>query len=155
MRNNELNFLEMGKRTHDARKKLDLTGDRLGGIVGCDRSTISRFENGLEKNPSLKLVHSIAKNLEVPLDWLCDGDENKLAEAVELKKALEEKVNNEIDERLSRLASVSISSFSLYEKNLLAVIMQMIADMSQMRGIMGKHNSGLGDFFHIKTETSI
>ena len=66
---NELNSFKIGKRLHDIRKELNITLLDLANIIGINKSTISRYENG--KNLILTItLYTICKNYNISADYL-------------------------------------------------------------------------------------
>ncbi len=60
---------EIGTRLHEIRKELKVTLLELANIIGINKSTISRYENG--KNLILTItLYSICKNYKISADYL-------------------------------------------------------------------------------------
>ena len=59
----------MKTRIKQYRAKLNLTQERLAGMVGVRRETIIFLEQG-KYNPSLKLAHRVAKVLQTTIEEL-------------------------------------------------------------------------------------
>ena len=60
----------LGKRIKYRRKALNLTADKLGEMIGKDRSTIYRYERDDIDNVSIKVVEEIAYALNVTPGYL-------------------------------------------------------------------------------------
>lgn len=67
----------IGNRIKSRRKELELTQEQVGNIVGVNKSTIQRYENGLIKELKMPVVQAIANALNVDLNWLVLKSENK------------------------------------------------------------------------------
>ncbi len=67
----------MRTRIKEFRARYDLTQEQLGVLVNARRETISFIEKG-NYNPSIKLAHRIAKNLNSSIDelFIFDDDED-------------------------------------------------------------------------------
>lgn len=65
----------MKTRIKELRARYDLTQEDLAKLVGVRRETIMFLEKG-RYNPSLKLVHDIAKTLQTSIDELFIFDED-------------------------------------------------------------------------------
>lgn len=59
----------MQTKIKEYRAKLNLTQEQLADLVGVRRETIVFLEAG-KYNPSLKLAHDVAKNLQTSIDKL-------------------------------------------------------------------------------------
>ena len=59
----------MKTRIKEYRTRLDLTQEKLAGMVGVRRETIIFLEQG-RYNPSLRLAHNIARTLRTTIDEL-------------------------------------------------------------------------------------
>lgn len=65
--------LAVGARMRSLRVRADLSQERLGEVIGVDRKTINRFENGVHA-PTVDHIHAIARALGVPPAWLFADD---------------------------------------------------------------------------------
>lgn len=73
--------LEVGQRVRQARSERSITQTRLAADVGCRPMTISDIENGLS-HPAADLIKSIARALNVSIDWILTGEGRGPVEAV-------------------------------------------------------------------------
>lgn len=62
---------DLGKAVARRRKEMGLTQDRLAEIVGCDRKSINRLENGSHA-VTLDRLWPVADALHVNIGWLED-----------------------------------------------------------------------------------
>ena len=83
--------MNIGKRIKQRRKELGMSADKLGEILGKDRSTIFRYEKGDIENLPLDILQPIAKALNTTPTYLMGWedkkstpDEPKLTEGEEL-----------------------------------------------------------------------
>ena len=65
-----MNEMGLGKRIKNRRKVLNLTADKLGEMIGKDRSTVYRYERDDIDNVSIKVVEQIANALNVTPGFL-------------------------------------------------------------------------------------
>ena len=63
-------YMGLGKRIKHRRKTLNLTADKLGEMIGKDRSTVYRYERDDIDNVSIKVVEQIANALNVTPGFL-------------------------------------------------------------------------------------
>ena len=62
--------MNIGKRIKQRRKELGMSADKLGEILGKDRSTIYRYEKGDIENLPLDILEPIAKALNTTPQYL-------------------------------------------------------------------------------------
>lgn len=62
--------MNIGKRIKERRKELGMSADKLGEILGKDRSTIFRYEKGDIENLPLDILQPIAKALNTTPQYL-------------------------------------------------------------------------------------
>jgi transcriptional regulator with XRE-family HTH domain len=67
----------LGSRIREAREELGWSQVELAERAGISKSTVPRYERGEVVDISLDIVHSLAKALNVHIDWLCDGTGEK------------------------------------------------------------------------------
>lgn len=63
------------KRIQELRKKKGLSGEKLGEIVGVQKSAISKYERG-EIQPSNEVLLMIANTLNTSTDYLLENTDN-------------------------------------------------------------------------------
>lgn len=107
-------FTKAGKRmgkTGEVLKQLRVEkGLTLQGVadgIGCSASYLHRLENNSRKNPSMKMVQTLAEFYEVELNELLGIDQGEMLEviaAVELKEAIETEINTAIEHMKEGLA---------------------------------------------------
>lgn len=68
---------EIGFRIKERRNELGLTLQEIADIIGVDRSTIQRYEQGLIKTIKLPVIQEIARALRVNPNWLIGKDVSK------------------------------------------------------------------------------
>ncbi len=61
--------VRLGKNLFRIRSEKDMSQDKVGRVLGLDKSYISNIEKG-NKNPTLKTLEKLATALEVSLDEL-------------------------------------------------------------------------------------
>lgn len=66
-----INKKEIGKKLREARKKNDLTQEKLARQLNTTHSTISAYENG-KVLILTSFAYQIAKKYDISLDWLCN-----------------------------------------------------------------------------------
>ena len=65
-------YKRLGDRICYERKKRGLSQDELSGIAELDRTYLARIEEG-KANPSMRILHKIAKKLKVKIHFLLTG----------------------------------------------------------------------------------
>lgn len=75
--------MKIGERIKQRRKELGMSADKLGEILGKDRSTIFRYEKGDIENLPLDILQPIAKALMTTPQYLMGWSDNKKATAPE------------------------------------------------------------------------
>lgn len=65
--------MEIGHRIREARTRAGLSQKKLATAVGVSRVAVSLWENGTN-TPSRENIQSVAKELNIPIDWLLNGD---------------------------------------------------------------------------------
>lgn len=63
-----------GERIKQLRKQLNLSADELGALIGKDRSTIYRYENGDINNAPIEIIAPLAKALKTTPQYLLGWD---------------------------------------------------------------------------------
>ena len=69
--------MNIGKRIKQRRKELGMSADKLGEILGKDRSTIFRYEKGDIENLPLDILQPIAKALNTTPTYLMGWEDKK------------------------------------------------------------------------------
>lgn len=69
--------MKIGERIKQRRKELGMSADKLGQILGKDRSTIFRYEKGDIENLPLDILQPIAKALQTTPQYLMGWSDNK------------------------------------------------------------------------------
>ena len=75
--------MKIGERIKQRRKELGMSADKLGDILGKDRSTIFRYEKGDIENLPLDILQPIAKALMTTPEYLMGWSDSKKATAPE------------------------------------------------------------------------
>lgn len=81
--------MKIGERIKQRRKELGLSADKLGEILGKDRSTIFRYEKGDIENLPLDILQPIAKALMTTPEYLMGWSDEKKTNAPEKHKLSE------------------------------------------------------------------
>ena len=84
--------MSIGKRIKQRRKELGMSADKLGEILGKDRSTIFRYEKGDIENLPLDILQPIAKALNTSPAYLMGWENNKKTSPEEPKLTEGEKL---------------------------------------------------------------
>lgn len=66
-------YCETGKRIKEKREEHGMSMEQLGKIIGVNRSTIKRYEDGETKNIKLAVLEKIASVLSTTIEYLYDG----------------------------------------------------------------------------------
>jgi transcriptional regulator with XRE-family HTH domain len=74
--------MSVGQRIKHRRKELGISADKLGEIIGKNRATIFRYENGDIENMPLDVVEPIAKALLTTPQYLMGWDEEEKTAAI-------------------------------------------------------------------------
>ena len=69
--------MTIGERIKQRRKELGMSADKLGAILGKDRSTIFRYEKGDIENLPIDILQPIAKALMTTPQYLMGWSEDK------------------------------------------------------------------------------
>jgi len=65
-------YKRLGERVSYERKKRGFSQDVLSGIAELDRTYLARIEEG-KANPSMRILHKIARKLKVKINYLLTG----------------------------------------------------------------------------------
>lgn len=65
----------IGERLKEARKKSGMTQEQVANKAKCDKMTLANYEND-RCSPTLDIIASIAKVMDVSIDYLVWGDKN-------------------------------------------------------------------------------
>lgn len=66
--------MTLGQRLQQARKAAKLTQEQLGTRTGIRKQTISDWETGRVASPDAAMLHTVARELKVTVDWLLAGE---------------------------------------------------------------------------------
>jgi transcriptional regulator with XRE-family HTH domain len=66
----------LGSRLKDGRKQLGISRRALAIDLGVSPETLRKIENGTTKSPRAKLLHDLARKLDIDLDYLISGQES-------------------------------------------------------------------------------
>ena len=69
--------MNIGKRIKQRRKEIGMSADKLGEMLGKDRSTIYRYEKGDIENLPLDILQPIAQALNTTPQYLMGWQEDK------------------------------------------------------------------------------
>lgn len=70
-------------RIKSCRQEQDMTQEQLGKMLGLNKSTIQRYENGKIEKIKLPIISAMAKALNVSPDYLCGTTNQKKATNIE------------------------------------------------------------------------
>ncbi len=73
-------MIDLSQKIKSAREKKGLTLEKLAEAVDSSKSYIWQLEKNPHKKPSFEIVVKIAEVLELPLDFLANKNEHKLAQ---------------------------------------------------------------------------
>lgn len=62
-------YLKIGRRIASIRKSKNITQDHLSFIADMDRTYLTRLERG-KANPSIRMLHKIARKLKIKISTL-------------------------------------------------------------------------------------
>jgi transcriptional regulator with XRE-family HTH domain len=74
---------DLGRRVREARIRKNMAQDDLAAAVGVRGLAISRLELGKVADPKTSTLSAIAETLEVPLDWLLNGERESRIEPMD------------------------------------------------------------------------
>ena len=84
--------MNIGRRIKNRRKEIGMSADKLGEILGKDRSTIYRYEKGDIENLPLDILQPIAQALNTTPQYLMGWQEDKKSLPDEMKLTEGEKM---------------------------------------------------------------
>ncbi len=76
MKQNDIDYQQIGRRIRSEREKLNLTVEKLSEIMDLTPNYLGKVERG-EKNPSLQTLVKISNCLRVSIDYLIYGEVQK------------------------------------------------------------------------------
>lgn len=80
----EIDWVAVGRRVAEVRKRAGLVQSELADMVGRRNDAISRLERGETKSPPTDLTFAISKALSTPIEWLLTGEDVGAQDAPEL-----------------------------------------------------------------------
>ena len=100
---------EMSKRIHDCRKRRKMTMEQLALMIGVNKSSISKWENGDVENINRVYIARMAQLFEVRPSWLMDMEDADVSITYESpgKKPLTVKVDPESSPVIGNTALIS------------------------------------------------
>jgi transcriptional regulator with XRE-family HTH domain len=103
--------MNIGKRIKERRKELGMSADRLGELLGKDRSTIYRYEKGDIENLPLDILEPIASALRTTPQYLMGWEEDTKKQFTEdelsiKKKEFIRKVEGMSDAQIEKLEQI-------------------------------------------------
>lgn len=66
--------IEIGKKLRQARKNKKISLERFSEIIGVNKSTLSRYENGMIDRLDIRKLKEIANALDVSPEWIMGWD---------------------------------------------------------------------------------
>lgn len=123
-----------GEVLKQLRVEKGLTLQGVADRIGCSASYLHRLENNSRKNPSMKMVQTLAEFYEVELNKLLGIDQGEMVEviaAVELKQTIAEELKKAVegmkeglalfdqDDQRSKQAFVDVQKSLLYIQSLI------------------------------------
>ena len=64
------NLNKFAVRLNELRREKGLTGEELGEIIGVNKATISRYENGKLESPTLGVLKKLAEYFDISIDYI-------------------------------------------------------------------------------------
>lgn len=115
-----------GEVLKDLRNERNLSLQDVADQIGCSPSYLHRLENSTRKNPSMKMVQSLADFYKVNLTQILGIEQGEMVEviaAIELKETLEKEINVAIENMKEGLALLNENSeyFVEVQKSLLYI----------------------------------
>lgn len=93
--------MKFAERILYCRKKALLSQEELAGRLGVSRQAVSKWETG-ESIPDMNNLAALAEVLDVSLDWLIKGEEDKREENPRDKRPFEERLPNFLGNMVKR-----------------------------------------------------
>lgn len=122
--------MHIGQIIKQRRKELGISADKLGELLGKDRSTIYRYEKGDIENLPLDLLEPIAKALYTTPQYLMGWQDEKTNSLEPLKLSEGEKMWMELYHRLSdetrEKLIKSLDSFDTLSADLQQLVLDVI-----------------------------
>ncbi len=93
--------MKFAERILYCRRKALLSQEELAGRLGVSRQAVSKWETG-ESIPDMNNLAALAEVLDVSLDWLIKGEEDKREENPRDKRPFEERLPNFLGNMVKR-----------------------------------------------------
>ena len=74
----KMSEIEIGKRIKECRVSAGMTLDELASIIGVNKSTVQRYENGKIAKVKLPIIQSIAEALNINPAWIIGKSDKKI-----------------------------------------------------------------------------
>lgn len=124
-----------GDRVLLERRRLNLNQDYLAGVIGVDRTYISRIERNQDMNVGIKTIEALANALGVSVSYLIGASESPLGEsdARVLKELAGEYVTVDVDsDEERRLVRSLITEFTMLPRRAQQAAIEMIRLLRRM-----------------------
>ena len=122
--------MTVGDRIKILRSENKMTQETLGKILNVGKSTISQYENNINK-PDIDILKKIAERFNVSLDWLmCRTDTRNVTE-----KLLDEKIAKIIKDLGSEITDklYDLDNMSADEKKTLVIFLEGLAARRKLK----------------------
>ena len=117
------------------RRRLNLNQDYLAGVIGVDRTYISRIERNQDMNVGIKTIEALANALGVSVSYLIGASESPLGEqdAQVLKEMAGEYVTVDVDsDEERRLVRSLMDEFNMLPRRAQRTVIDMIRLLRRM-----------------------
>lgn len=118
-----------GDRILLERRRLNLNQDALAGLIGVDRTYISRIERGQDVNVGIKTIEALATALGVTVGYLVDASESPIGEsdAKVMKEMAGDYVTVDVDsDEEKRLIRTLIAEFNALPRRAQVAAIELI-----------------------------
>jgi len=124
-----------GDRVLLERRRLNLNQDYLAGMIGVDRTYISRIERNQDMNVGIKTIEALANALGVSVSYLIGASESPLGEqdAQVLKEMAGEYVTVDVDsDEERRLVRSLMDEFNMLPRRAQQTVVEMVRLLRRM-----------------------
>ena len=124
--------MSIGRRIKDRRKTIGMSADRLGELLGKDRSTIYRYEKGDIENLPLDILQPIAQALNTTpqylMGWREDDKKNTPSAEPKLTEGEKNLLENyrKLSDEAKEVFNDAISSYGSFPEEKRQLALQML-----------------------------
>lgn len=107
--------MTVGQRIKERRIELGMSAEKLGELLGKNRSTIYRYENGDIENMPIDILPTIADVLHTTPAVLMGWDQKQIDEALRIQKeqsAYEDALEEELQSRLIQMTTEQLAELN-------------------------------------------